>query len=51
MGVGGDSAVQPHSMGEVMGGETRDTHTGTHTHTQERTRKCRTYPLADLPLK
>ena len=32
---GGDSAVQPHSMGGVMGGERRDTNT--HTHTQEHT--------------
>ena len=27
------------------------THTGTHTHTQERTRECCTYPLATYPLK
>ena len=33
-GCGGDSAVQPHSMGGVRG-ERRDTHT--HTHTQEHT--------------
>ena len=59
-GVGGDSAVQSHSMGGV-GGERRDTyththrntHTHTHTqeHTQKRTRECCTYPLATYPLK
>ena len=47
-GCGGNSAVQPHSMGGVMGG-TRDTHT--QEHTQERTRKCCTYPLATYPLR
>ena len=48
MGVGGDSAVQSHSVGGVRGGRG-----GTHTqeHTQERTRECCTYPLATYPLK
>ena len=34
-GCGGDSAVQPHSVGGVQGGDRRDTHTHTHrgTHT------------------
>ena len=52
-GGGGDSAVQPHSMGGVRGGEEGHTHTHTHTqeHTQERTRECCTYPLATYPLK
>ena len=60
--MGGDSAVQSHSMGGVRGGEEAHTHThththhththtGTHTHTQERTRECCTYPLATYPLK
>ena len=48
MGVGGDSAVQSHSMGGVRGmsmeGHTQE-------HTQERTRECCTYPLATYPLK
>ena len=50
MGVGGDSAVQSHTMGGVRG-ERRDTHTHTQEHTQERTRECCTYPLATYPLK
>ena len=33
------------------GGETRGTHRNTHTHREERTRKCCTYPLATYPLK
>ena len=33
------------------GGERRDTHRNTHTHTQERTRECCTCPLATCPLK
>ena len=60
-GCGGDSAVQPHSMGGVRGGK-GGTHTHTHTqehthtHTQEHTHTG-TYtrmlhlPLSDLPLK
>ena len=48
-GCGGDSAVQPHSMGGVRGGE--EGHTQEHTHTEERTRECCTYPLATYPLK
>ena len=60
---GGDSAVQPHSMGGVMGRGRRDTHTHTHTgththtdthtqeHTKERARECCTYPLATYLLK
>ena len=47
-GCGGDSAVQPHSMGGFRGGERRDTHTHTQEHTQERTREC---CFSDLPLK
>ena len=46
-GVGGDSAVQPHSMGGVGGGEEGHTQE----HAQERTRECCTYPLATYPLK
>ena len=46
---GGDSAVQSHSVGGVRGGE--EGHTQEHTHTQERTRECCTYPLATYPLK
>ena len=44
---GGDSAVQPHSMGGVRGGEEGHTQE----HTRERTRECCTYPLATHPLK
>ena len=40
----GVSAVQSHSKGGVRGGEEG------HTHTQERTRECCTYPLATYPL-
>ena len=59
-GRGENSAVQPHSVGGLMGGR-RGTHTHTqehthththtpeHTHTQERTRKWCTYPLATYP--
>ena len=51
-GCGGDSAVQPHSMGG-RGGERRDTQTHTHTHThtrtQERTRECCTYSRGGKP--
>ena len=45
---GGDSAVWLHSTGVVRGQGA-----GTHKekHTQERTRKCCTYPLATYPLK
>ena len=39
-GAGGNSALTLHTTGEV--GEGRDTQE----HTQERTRKCCTYPLA-----
>ena len=46
-GCGGDSAVQPHSMDGVRGGEEGHTQE----HTQERTRECCTYPLATYPLK
>ena len=46
MGVGGDSAVQPHSVGGR-----RDTHTHTHrgTHTGTHTRMLR-LSFSDLPL-
>ena len=48
-GCGGDSAVQPHSMGGVRGVEEGHTQE----HTQERTRECCTCPfkISDLPLK
>ena len=46
-GAGGDSAVQPHSMGGVRGGEEGDTQE----HTQERTCECCTCPLATCLLK
>ena len=46
-GGGGDSAVQPQSMGGVGGGEEGHTQE----HTQERTSECCTYPLATYPLK
>ena len=36
-------------MGGVRGGE--EGHTQEHTHTEERTRECCTYPLATYPLK
>ena len=52
-GCGGDSALQPHSMGEVRGGRggTRThTHTGTHTHTEERAMRMLHLPLSDLPI-
>ena len=45
-GCGGNSAVQSHRMGGVMGESG-----GTHRNTQERTRECCTYPLATYPLK
>ena len=56
-GCGGNSAVQSHSMGGVMGGRGEGhTHTRTHTHThrnthRKRTREWCTYPLATYPLK
>ena len=46
-GFGGNSALQPHSMGEVMGGR-RGTRTGTHTGTYTQMLHL---PLSDLPLK
>ena len=46
-GCGGASAVQPHSMGGVRGGEEGHTQE----HAQERRRECCTYPLATYPLK
>ena len=46
MGVGGESAVQSHSMGGVRGGE--EGHTGTHTGTYTRMLHL---PFSDLPLK
>ena len=47
VGVWGDSAAQPHSMGGVRGGEEGHTQE----HTQERTRECCTYALATYPLR
>ena len=44
---GGNSTVQPHSMGGVMGGR-RGTHTGTHTGTYTQMLHL---PFSDLPLK
>ena len=52
-GCGGDSAVQPHSMGGVQGGR-GGTHTHTHTHTEEHTgtyTRMLHLPFSDLPLK
>ena len=46
-GCGGNSVVQPHSMGGVMGG-TWGTHSGTHTGTYMRMLHL---PFSDLPLK
>ena len=46
-GCGGDSAVQPHSMDRVRGGEEGRTQE----RTQERTRECCTYPSATYPVK
>ena len=46
MGVGGDSAVQSHSMGGVRG--RAEGHTGTHTGTYTRMLHL---PFSDLPLK
>ena len=54
-GRGGDSAVQPHSVGGVSGrrgGTHRNTHTHTHTqeHTHTHTRMLH-LPFSDLSLK
>ena len=49
-GCGGDSAVQPQSMGGVRRGEEGHTHTHTHTHTGTYTRMLH-LPFSDLPLK
>ena len=51
MGVGGDSAVQSHSVSGLRGRAEGHTQEHTHTHTQERTGECCTYPLATYPLK
>ena len=48
-GAGGILLFSPTAWAASWGGDEGHTHTGTHT--QERTRKCCTYPLATYPLK
>ena len=50
--MGWVSAVQPHSMGGVRGGEEAHTHTHTHTGTRTGTyTRMLHLPFSDLPLK